>query len=128
MRHAFIVLLLILPAIGLSCKKNEPAPAAPPSPTPVEIVPEPPIAKSYSIPKLQPARRIMVGEFELCLGQTASPEVIDWDNDGKKDLIVGTFEYGKLMLFPNQGADEDPIFEWGEYLQADGRDISVGFV
>ncbi|MCP4713377.1 MAG: hypothetical protein GY869_32510 [Planctomycetes bacterium] len=126
MRHIFIVILLIIIAAGLCCKKEDPAPAA--TPTPVEVIPEPPVAKSYLIPKLQPARKIMVGEFELCLGQTASPEVFDWDKDGKKDLIVGTFEYGKLMFFSNMGTDEDPVFEWGEYLQADGRDISVGFV
>ena len=79
------------------------------------------------LPVLKPGVRIRVGDQPLNIGHTASPEVLDWNNDGKKDLLVGTFSNGKVVLFLNQGADEAPAFRQGVTLQAGGRDLKVGF-
>jgi len=83
------------------------------------------------LPVLQAGKLIMVGGQPLTIGHTASPEVADWNNDGKKDLLVGTYitgavEIGKVMLFLNQGTDEAPLFSRGEFMQAGGEVISVG--
>jgi len=57
---------------------------------------------------------------------TAAPEVVDWNNDGKKDLLVGQFNDGKVLLFINKGTDESPSFSSGKYVEAGGKEIKVG--
>ena len=57
---------------------------------------------------------------------TAAPEVVDWNNDGKKDLLVGQFDQGRILLFINKGTDESPSFNSGEYIKAGGKEIKVG--
>ncbi|HAW50695.1 TPA: hypothetical protein DCX16_07085 [bacterium] len=47
----------------------------------------------------------------------ASPFVCDYNNDGKKDLLVGT-RYGNVYYFENIGKDENPIFSEGKMIQA----------
>ena len=55
------------------------------------------------------------------------PDVADWNNDGKRDLLVGMFSGGKVMLFLNTGTDTAPQFESGELLTAGGEEIHVGY-
>ncbi len=52
----------------------------------------------------------------------ADPFVIDWNNDGKKDLLVGNWP-GYVYLFTNVGSDSAPVFAGGERIQANGTDI-----
>ncbi|MCP4728291.1 MAG: VCBS repeat-containing protein [bacterium] len=53
------------------------------------------------------------------------PTVADWNNDGKKDLIVGQFGKGKIRLYLNNGTDSKPAFTGFEYLKAGGKMISL---
>jgi len=53
------------------------------------------------------------------------PCVADWNNDGRKDLLVGQFSGGKIALYLNQGTDAAPVFQKPEYLQAGGAEISL---
>ncbi|MFC1492425.1 hypothetical protein ACFL6O_00575 [candidate division KSB1 bacterium] len=53
------------------------------------------------------------------------PTVADWNNDGKKDLVVGQFGKGKIRLYLNQGTDSRPAFNGFEYLKAGGKEISL---
>ena len=53
------------------------------------------------------------------------PCVTDWNNDSKKDLIVGQFKNGNIRLYLNQGTDENPAFKDFSYLQAGGKEISL---
>ena len=55
----------------------------------------------------------------------AAPLVVDWDGDGKKDLLVGQFGEGKLRIYLNKGTDKEPRFEGFKYLQVDGKDATV---
>ncbi|HEX30074.1 TPA: PEGA domain-containing protein, partial [Candidatus Poribacteria bacterium] len=57
-------------------------------------------------------------------GGNASPCVMDWDGDGKKDLLVGCKE-GKVYLYLNSGTDESPSFSSGEPMKAGDADLSV---
>ncbi|HXZ43486.1 MAG TPA: VCBS repeat-containing protein, partial [archaeon] len=52
------------------------------------------------------------------------PFVVDWDNDGKKDLLVAGGD-GALILYRNVGSDADPQFDAAQPLVADGASISV---
>ena len=80
-----------------------------------------------TLPILKAGAQIRVANKALSIGHTASPEVLDWNNDGKKDLLVGTFEAGMVMLFLNRGTDAAPQLDQGSVLQAGGKPISVGF-
>jgi hypothetical protein len=84
-------------------------------------------APASKLPILKPGARLMIGDKPISVGHTACPEVLDWNNDGKKDLLVGTFNDGKVMLFLNRGTDAAPVFDKGEALQAGGQELRVGF-
>jgi hypothetical protein len=55
------------------------------------------------------------------------PCVVDWNEDGKKDLLIGCFYHGYVYLFLNSGANSDPVFTTGTPLKADGITISVPY-
>lgn len=57
----------------------------------------------------------------------SDPCVADFNNDGRKDLLLGVYYYGHIYLFLNEGTDDDPIFGAGTILEADGFPIRVGF-
>lgn len=60
-------------------------------------------------------------------GGNASPFVIDWDGDGKQDLLLGQFDLGKVRFYTNIGTHYNPTFSDFVYLQAGGVDISVSY-
>lgn len=57
----------------------------------------------------------------------AAPFVIDWNGDGRQDLVVGEFgESGGLArVYLNVGEDAAPRFDEFFHLQADGSDATV---
>lgn len=55
----------------------------------------------------------------------AAPLVVDFDKDGKRDLLVGQFEDGKLRFYKNVGSDPSPEFKNFQYVKAAGKDVSV---
>lgn len=69
------------------------------------------------------------GEGEvLPLGMTvpgAVPVLVDWDNDLRKDLLVGAAD-GTLVLFINQGSERAPVFAEGLLLADASGVIDVG--
>jgi hypothetical protein len=61
-----------------------------------------------------------------CMG--LFPRVVNWDGDGRKDLLIGTTE-GAVRIYLNVGTDEDPQFDAGAFVQAglsSPVDIDVG--
>src|SRR5262245_55829697 len=49
-----------------------------------------------------------------------APLYVDFDGDGVKDLLVGTFTPGDLRIYKNYGTDTKPAFREFEVLQAGG--------
>ena len=53
----------------------------------------------------------------------AAPEMVDWDNDGLMDLVVGEAD-GRIALFYNQGSKGRPVFNGYRYLTlSNGKEI-----
>jgi hypothetical protein len=52
----------------------------------------------------------------------AAPCYVDIDGDGKKDLLVGQFNKGKIKVYKNLGGGK---FAAGTWLQADGQVAEV---
>ena len=53
------------------------------------------------------------------------PCVTDWNDDGKKDLITGSFSGGKILLYLNHGTDSAPELKFAGNLHAGGAEISL---
>jgi hypothetical protein len=53
------------------------------------------------------------------------PAVMDWNGDGKKDLIVGQFSGGRISVFLNKGSDDAPVFKDFSLLRADTKEIRL---
>jgi hypothetical protein len=58
-------------------------------------------------------------------GGNASPYVVDWNGDGRQDLLLGQYSSGKVRFYANTDSNFNPVFGDFVYLQADGVDISV---
>ncbi|MCX6641737.1 MAG: T9SS type A sorting domain-containing protein [bacterium] len=54
----------------------------------------------------------------------ASPQMVDWDEDGDKDLLVGEYD-GHVHYFQNIGTATNPVLHAMGHLQAGGVDIDV---
>ena len=59
----------------------------------------------------QPAfgKGIKLNNGKLDVGSDSSPDVVDWNGDGKKDLVVGN-DNGEIFIFINQGTNREPQF------------------
>jgi hypothetical protein len=61
----------------------------------------------------------------IAVGGRATPCVADWNNDGKKDLVVGAMD-GYVRLYLNQGSDAAPDFVAMALAQSTGGNLLVG--
>ena len=52
----------------------------------------------------------------------AAPALHDLNDDGRKDLVVGQFNDGKMMAYPR---NEDGSFGAGSWIQAEGETAKV---
>ena len=86
--------------------------------------------------ELQPPVRILAGDqpIDVTTGH-AAPYVLDFDGDGKKDLLVGEFAdgwkqpagfvNGRLRIYRNVGTNAAPRFAGFEFVQAGGGTATV---
>ncbi|MBM3746629.1 MAG: VCBS repeat-containing protein [Acidobacteria bacterium] len=73
-------------------------------------------------PKLAAPRYLEQVDPYLKSGALSRPVAVDWDGDGKLDLIAGN-SAGYLQFFKNTGTPENPVFEDRGYLKAGGEVI-----
>lgn len=55
----------------------------------------------------------------------STPSLVDWDNDGLQDILVGQRTNGQVRVYLNVGATAAPVFNGFFYVQADGADLQV---
>lgn len=61
---------------------------------------------------------------KIDVGNNANPEVVDWDEDGNKDLIIGAESgTGTVRLYINQGTNSNPVFTTFSYVYCGGSPI-----
>jgi len=58
------------------------------------------------------------------VGSRATPCLVDWNSDGRKDLVVGAYD-ARIHIFINEGTDTEPDFLVETFAQADGSDLVV---
>lgn len=77
------------------------------------------------MPDFQPVEKMIANQAALTVDGHASPEVVDWDGDGKKDLLVGQFSGSSIRLYLNSGLNSSPVLTDFSYLQADGKNLKT---
>ena len=66
------------------------------------------------------------GFIDVSVGHSI-PFVVDWNGDGKRDLLVGQFEGGKLRAYLNKGANAAPKFKGFAYVKAGKSEAAVPY-
>ena len=79
------------------------------------------------LPLLEYKGLLQDGSGVLTVGMQAFPSGVDWDNDGKKDLIVGQYTSGRILIYPNKGTDVNPVFDGSFEVLSNGAPISVSY-
>jgi len=57
-------------------------------------------------------------------GARTTPCLVDWNNDGRKDLVAGAYD-GRIHIFINEGTDTEPDFLAETFAQANGSELAV---
>ena len=77
-------------------------------------------------PSLQEGVKILAGGVPVSvrIGHLV-PCAMDWNTDGKKDLVVGQFMGGSIRVYLNEGTDVAPEFGDFTYLDAGAKEIHL---
>jgi hypothetical protein len=79
-------------------------------------------------PEFDGGTTLQVGEpgskTDIDVGDRATAIPVDWNSDGKKDLVIGALD-GKLHIYINEGTDVSPDFRTEQLAQEDGADLIV---
>ena len=62
----------------------------------------------------------------ISVAQMSAATTADWNNDGNKDLIVGSGS-GYVWYFVNTGTDADPVFTSSVRIESSGSPIVVSY-
>jgi len=84
-------------------------------------------ALQAAAPDLEAGVLLYDGTAPLEVNYHSAVTVVDWDNDGKKDLVVGQFYYGNVWLFVNQGTNSAPLFNGGSLIESGGTAITTTY-
>ncbi len=57
-------------------------------------------------------------------GMVAAPKVVDWDSDGKKDLLVGT-EWNRILFYRNVGTNKERKLDYRGFVKLDGQTLQL---
>ena len=78
-----------------------------------------------STPVLDSGSQIQAGGIDINVGMRATPIVDDWNEDGRKDLLIGNFD-GNIIVYLNEGTDSAPVFNSAYLLEAGGVVFDIG--
>lgn len=59
---------------------------------------------------------LQVGDAVFDCGYSSKPDVVDWNNDGRKDVLCGE-DTGRVYLLLNTGTDAQPAFSEAVWIQ-----------
>jgi len=79
------------------------------------------------LPDLTNNGLIKDGGKALAVKSDATPTWADWNNDGAKDLIVGQYTNGNIVLYLNSGSDLNPSFSGGQLIESNGIPITTSY-
>lgn len=82
-------------------------------------------ANDNSDPRLTEGMPVQAAGRDLSVGSRAAPVAADWNDDGKKDLLIGSME-GTIRIYLNHGTDVSPTFDNAYLLQVGGRNFDIG--
>ncbi len=89
--------------------------------------PPPAVPFSSGPDSLLPPVRLEAGGAPIdmggCIG-CAGPHLLDLDEDGLQDLLVGDF-VGHMHVFRNTTSNESPVYAPGRMLEANGEVIEI---
>jgi len=72
---------------------------------------------------------VQAGGADINVAGYSVPSYVDWDNDGRLDLITGegptTASQGKVRVYLNIGTSSQPQFSTFFYAQSMGSDLAV---
>ena len=74
-----------------------------------------------------PEQIIQAGGVDLEVIGYSMPEVVDWNGDGLFDLVVGEgggVDVGKVRIYLNLGAPNEPSFNGFSYVQFSGEELT----
>ncbi len=103
------LLVLTLAALGAFARDEQPAATA-----------------FLSDELLPPVRLRAAGEF-IDTGKSVAhsgPQLLDFDEDGRQDLLVGNFR-GHIHVFLNIGSNREPVYGEGRTLEAAGETVKI---
>lgn len=85
------------------------------------------VSLNADVPRLAAGVYINDSLNNLDIGYGATPSVVDWNNDGNKDLVVGDLNSSKgyISLYLNQGTDESPLFDGSSFIQENGTNLTT---
>jgi hypothetical protein len=82
-----------------------------------------------SLLNLGPEELVQAGVADITVGGYSVPSYVDWNNDGKSDLIVGegpgVTMYGRVRVYLNTGTASSPQFSNYSYVQSGISNLSV---
>ena len=55
----------------------------------------------------------------------AAPFVVDWDGDGRRDLLIGQMGKGQMRIYKNTGSDTAPAFQDFEVFKVGESEATV---
>jgi hypothetical protein len=73
------------------------------------------------------AFRLQSSGAGIDVGSYAAPMMVDWDSDGRQDLICGQFDFGRIRFYRNTGSDDAPEFDGFQYLLDGAEYLSVPY-
>lgn len=78
-------------------------------------------------PDLEDGVFLKEGGEHLNVGGYPVPTVVDWDNDGDNDLLIGQYSNGRIILYLNQGSNRKPRLAGGVPIESGGSPIETSY-
>lgn len=78
-------------------------------------------------PRFEGPFPVLCNGARIDVGRYGVPAMGDLTGDGKKDLVVGQYDYGYVRCYPNIGTDSSPVFDTFYFVEASGSRITLPY-